>query len=315
MNHTITETPNNRMYRHASRIVFLAMMVLSAFIFNACEEGGDVPGGPAPTISSFSPESGLAGAAVTINGANLDKVISVYFNNVKATPTTKTASQIVVNVPAGATTGKIKLTYGAGNVETSTAFTVAFKQVLVSDFEEDNVSTKWGLSEDAGDITVSTFTEDGGNTFFHLKGSDTNGNYWVGGRYTGTGNPATPLGVTETDPAKVFFNVDVKSNAAIGDPAPQAKLVFYVFDDTQENKKMNWEIDFPVTWTDWKTISISAEDFHRWNGNGFSPFSGDIETVSEVALYLTGGSTNVYDFSFDNVVFSEGAAMGTIINP
>lgn len=315
MNHTTTETLNIRMSGNRTRITLLVMLVLSAFAFHACDEGGDVPGGPAPTITSFSPEEGIAGSEITINGDNLDRVISVMFNNVKATPTTKTASKIIVNVPAGATSGNIKLTYGAGNVQSAKEFKVTFKQVLVSDFEEEDVATKWGLSEDAGDISVSTFAEEDGNSFFRLKGSDTNGNYWVGGRYTGTGNPATPLGVTETDPSKVFFNVDVKSNAAIGNPAPLAKLVFYVYDANEDSKKMNWEIDFAVTWTEWKTISIAADDFHRWNGAGFSPFSGDIETVSEVALYLTGGSTSVYDFSFDNVVFSEGAALGTIINP
>jgi hypothetical protein len=315
MKHTITQTPSIRTRRRAFGVACIAMLLLSAFVFNSCDDEDEIGGGPVPTITSFSPEAGLAGAEVTINGSNLDQVISIYFNDVKAVPTTKTSSQIKVNVPAGASTGKIKLTYAAGNVQTSKAFTVTFKQVLVSDFEEAEVSTVWPVSEDAGDISISTFKEEGTNTYFQLKGSDTNGNYWVGGRYKGTGNPATYLGVEETDPSKVFFNVDVKSNAAIGDAPPQAKLVFYVYDETQESKKMNWEIDFPVSWTEWKTISIAADDFHRWNGGGFSPFSGDIETVSEVALYLTGGSQAVYDFSFDNVVFSEGAALGTIIQP
>ena len=320
MNATITPTLK-RMLQHATSVVVSALLIFTGMTFNGCSDDESGPGGgPAPTITSFTPEAALAGADVTITGTNLDKVISVYFNNVKATPKTKTSTQIVVPVPAGATSGNIKLTYGAGNVQTSKSFTVSFKEVLVSDFEEENVSTVWGLSEDAGDISKSEFLEEGGNTYFHLKGGDTNHNYWVGGRYKGTGNPATPLGVAETDPAKVFFNVDVKNNSLGGGIIAQAKLVFYIYDETQENKKLNWEIDFPVNWTEWKTISISAKDFHRWNGNGFSPFSGDISSVSEVALYITGYDAagtpgGGPDFSFDDVVFSEGAALGQIIQP
>lgn len=320
MNQSITQTPNNRSYHRLHSALFVLALIAVAAVFNACEEEAGPPGGPAPAISSFSPESGLAGSEVTINGANLDQVISVYFNGVKATPKSKTSSKIVVDVPSGATSGKIKMTYGAGNVQSSVDFTVTFKQVLVSDFEEEDVATVWGLSEDAGDISKSEFLTEGDNQYFHLKGADNNHNYWVGGRYTGTGDPAVYLGVAENDPSKVFFNVDVKNNEVGGGKVAQAKLVFYVHDPAQDSKKMNWEIDFTVNWGNWKTISIAADDFHRWNGSGFSPFSGNINSVSEVALYITGYDVagtpgGGPDFSFDNVIFSEGAALGTIIQP
>jgi hypothetical protein len=203
-----------------------------------------------------------------------------------------------------------------GHVETNDEFNITFRQVEVSRFSETDVATVWPVSDDPGEISVSEFPSESGNVYLRIKGADINKNFWLGGRYHGTGNPATPLGVIETDGSKVFFNVRVKSNVTVNPEAlPMAKLVFYVYDAAEDSKKKNWEIDFPVTSSDWRVISIAASSFHRWNGAGFSPFSGDIESVSEVALYLTGGSDAVYDLSFDDVIFSEGTALGTILTP
>jgi hypothetical protein len=323
MKHTITQPQKFHTNYRVFRILLAVMLLSSGVVFNACdEEESGPPNDAAPTITSFSPESGLAGTEVTINGTNFDKVISILFNGVKATPKSKTATQIKVDVPAGATSGNIKLTYGAGNTQSSKGFSVTFKQVSVSDFEEDNITSVWNVAEDAGEISKSEFLVEGTNHYFHLKGADNNHNFWIGGRYKGTGNPATYLGVAEKDPAKVFFNVDVKNNEVGSGKIAQAKLVLFVHDVDAPDDKRNWEIDFPVNWSNWKTISIAVDDFHRWNNDipGFEDFYGDISTVSEVALYITGyGADNIPgggpDFSFDNVILSEGAALGTIIQP
>ncbi|WP_165823927.1 IPT/TIG domain-containing protein [Pseudochryseolinea flava] len=285
------------------------------FLVFACEE--DEPGGgPVPTITSMAPLEGLVGDEVTIKGTDLNEVISVYFGGVKTKPSSKTKDELKVLVPPGGASGEVKLTYEMGHIITEQDFTVTFRQVVISRFTEANLEEAWPKSEDTGEITVSEFPTEAGNTFFRLKGGDTNKNHWLGGRYHGTGNPETPLGVEETDAAKVFFNVKVKSNVDVNPEAyPKAKLVFYVYDAEADSKKKNWEIDFPVTSTNWSVISIAAADFHRWNGSGFSDFSGDIESVSEIALYLTGGSDAVYDISFDDVIFSEGTALGTILKP
>lgn len=294
----------------------LSLICLSVLLMTTSCEEDEASGGPVPTVSTVSPQEGLVGDEVTITGSNLNEVISIYFGGVKTKPTSKTKDQIKVIVPPGAGSGKLKLTYDMGHLLSDEDFEVTFRQIVVSRFAESDVGATWPKSEDAGEITVSEFPTESGNVFLRLKGSDANKNYWLGGRYHGTGNPETPLGVIETDAAKVFFNVKVKSNAAVNAEAyPMAKLVFYVYDATADNKKKNWEIDFAVTSTDWTTISIAAADFHRWNGAGFSPFSGDIETVSEVALYLTGGSEAIYDLSFDDVVFTEGTALGLVIKP
>ena len=59
-----------------------------------------------PTISGYSPAGGPVGTVVTITGTNLASA-SVTFNGTAATLTSNTATQIVVPVPTGATTGQI----------------------------------------------------------------------------------------------------------------------------------------------------------------------------------------------------------------
>ncbi|HYC86212.1 MAG TPA: IPT/TIG domain-containing protein [Chryseosolibacter sp.] len=297
-----------------NRLTVTATTILLILCLISCSDDDEAT----PSIVSISPEFGKAGDEVLINGRNLNQVTEVHFNTVNAPMKTKANDMIVVDIPEGATTGKISLLYPGGVVESEEDFAVEIEPVVVSvsDFEEADAETRWGKAEDAGEIQTSAITAEGDGHFFRLKGSDANLNYWVGGRYTGTSGSSDPLGITETDPEKVYFNVDIRSNAAVSNANPHlAKLVFEVFDAAAANQTKNWEIDFNVTWTTWKTISVRADKFHRWNGNGFDPFSGDITTAWVVALYLTGGSSTVYDFSFDNVRFSEGAPLGEVINP
>ncbi len=70
---------------------------------------------PAPSITSLSPVSGAVGTAVTITGSNFGSTkgtSTVTFNGTAATPTSWSATSIVVPVPAGATTGNVVVTVG-----------------------------------------------------------------------------------------------------------------------------------------------------------------------------------------------------------
>ncbi len=80
----------------------------------------------APTISGFTPTSGPVGTAVTISGTNFDSNPAndaVTFNGTAAIATSATATQLVVPVPIGATTGKIKVTIGSQSATSSANFT------------------------------------------------------------------------------------------------------------------------------------------------------------------------------------------------
>jgi hypothetical protein len=83
-----------------------------------------VPGPLAPKITSFSPKSGRAGTKVTVKGTNLQAASEVTFNGAKGTITKDTSTQLTVEVPTRATTGKIEVITRGGNAKTTTAFTV-----------------------------------------------------------------------------------------------------------------------------------------------------------------------------------------------
>ena len=77
-----------------------------------------------PTVTSINPTSGAVGSSVTINGANLTGVTVRFSNNINATITNNTGTQLTVTVPVGAVTGPITVSKaGCNDVQTST-FTV-----------------------------------------------------------------------------------------------------------------------------------------------------------------------------------------------
>ena len=67
------------------------------------------------TLTSFSPTTGTAGAIVTLTGTNFSPTIAsntVKFNGTIATVNIASATSLTVEVPAGATTGKITVQVG-----------------------------------------------------------------------------------------------------------------------------------------------------------------------------------------------------------
>ena len=79
------------------------------------------------TISGFAPTSGIVGTTVTITGSNFSPIPSendVKFNDISATVSAATATQLTVTVPAEATTGKITVTLGGYIVTSVSDFVV-----------------------------------------------------------------------------------------------------------------------------------------------------------------------------------------------
>jgi uncharacterized repeat protein (TIGR03803 family) len=79
---------------------------------------------PKPRIAGFSPTSGPVGVTVLLSGANFLGASAVTFNGTAATFTVEGASYISTTVPAGATTGAIKVTTPNGTAASKTNFTV-----------------------------------------------------------------------------------------------------------------------------------------------------------------------------------------------
>ncbi|MBZ5508022.1 MAG: IPT/TIG domain-containing protein [Acidobacteriia bacterium] len=79
------------------------------------------------SLFTFSPKAGPVGTLVTIYGANFSSSIAqdaVSFNGTSATITSATSTQLVVTVPAGATTGSITVTTPVASVTSASPFTV-----------------------------------------------------------------------------------------------------------------------------------------------------------------------------------------------
>jgi len=79
----------------------------------------------APTISSFSPGSGTAGATITLTGTNFTGTTGVSINGTAATTFWATSdTQLNVKIPSGATSGPITVTNTAGTTSSASSLTV-----------------------------------------------------------------------------------------------------------------------------------------------------------------------------------------------
>jgi uncharacterized repeat protein (TIGR03803 family) len=79
---------------------------------------------PTPTLAAFTPASGVVGSVVTIRGNNFVGTTAVTFNGVSASFQVLNRQFISATVPAGATTGPIKVTNLGGTTTSKQSFTV-----------------------------------------------------------------------------------------------------------------------------------------------------------------------------------------------
>jgi hypothetical protein len=107
-------------------IVFLAGLLLAG-----CEKKAEP--GRVPVINGFSPQSGSAGTEVVITGNNFGESPLVFFNELAAQVVSVSAdNQIRALVPAGASSGKIKLVSGNQTCFSPQSFTVPFPPTISS---------------------------------------------------------------------------------------------------------------------------------------------------------------------------------------
>lgn len=78
-----------------------------------------------PTITSFSPTTGGAGASVTITGSGFSGATTVRFNGVSASFTITDHAHINATVPAGASTGTIQVFVPSSGATSASNFNVA----------------------------------------------------------------------------------------------------------------------------------------------------------------------------------------------
>jgi len=126
---------------------------LLAFVIS-CKDGDpevQAPEVQPPLTPGFSPASGVVGTAVTITGDHFATTASanmVKFNGVAATVQSATATQIIVIVPEGATTGKITVEVDGKSVSSSGEFLISIPAPAVT-----SVSPMQGMAGD--EITIA----------------------------------------------------------------------------------------------------------------------------------------------------------------
>jgi DNA/RNA endonuclease G (NUC1) len=114
---------------------------------------------PAPSISSFSPISGLVNSSVTITGTNFNSASIVSFNVTDAVFLVDSTTQITATVPAGATAGPITITTPGGTAISATDFTVGI--VFAPDLAVSSTHTNIFTQGDFGRTLTITVTNAG----------------------------------------------------------------------------------------------------------------------------------------------------------
>ncbi len=179
-----------------------------------------------PTISSFTPSSGVVGSSVTITGTNFDPVPSnntVFFGGVRASVTAASSTSLDVSVPSGAAYSTISVTR-LGLTATSTGyFNVTFPN-------GDGSTMSPPINDSVGNyplgVAVGDFNGDG-KLDMAVANSGSNSVSILLGTGTGTFGPATnygvgssPYGVTVGD-----FNGDGNLDVAVTDYSGNAVSV------------------------------------------------------------------------------------------
>jgi sugar lactone lactonase YvrE len=94
---------------------FVMAALCSIIIFSSCKKDDTTPAptpDPVPTVSTISPTAGPKNTVVSITGTNFGTstaALKVYFNGMQGTIQTATATEITATVPAGASTGAVKV--------------------------------------------------------------------------------------------------------------------------------------------------------------------------------------------------------------
>jgi len=251
---------------------FTLFSVLLITLFAACKKD-DKPssGSTAPMIKSFTPVSGPAGTTVTISGSYFDKNLSldvVKFNDIKATVSAASDSQLVVTVPELAGTGKISVTINGQSVSSSSDFTVTVAP-QISSFSPVN-----GLAGDTIIITGSNFSSTIANNTVKFGGNAT----------------ASVISVNATQ-----IKVKVPASAATGN-------ISIAVGSLQGNSATSFEVLADIPRNGLICFYPFSNNVNDASGNGFDLklFAGtdsvysDRFGVANRAYYFVGGNAQAY---------------------
>ena len=147
----------------------------------------------APTITTFSPSSGIVGTSVTISGTNFSSTLSsntVKFNGTTAALSSGNTTQLIATVPSGASTGKITVTVGANTATSASDFTITTPPStttwdLVSEYSNTQGPVWYYLNEDLSQMSYGHAVYGGS----YYQGATTYGG--IGAGYIHPSDPTT----------------------------------------------------------------------------------------------------------------------------
>jgi hypothetical protein len=165
---------------------------IGSFRLPGCNSPPPPPPPPpaAPTISSFTPTSGPVGTSVTITGTNFAGASRVTFNNIAATYTVNSATQITATVPGAATTGPIAVTTAGGTATSSSNFVVTAlpPSVITNGNFETGTFSGWttGGNQPAPTISTAKAHSPTHSALLGYTGSsgEPNGDSWIQQQFT-----------------------------------------------------------------------------------------------------------------------------------
>jgi hypothetical protein len=226
------------------------------------------PGGGSqePAIASFSPGSGPVGTEVTINGTNFTGTTQVAFNASSAVFSVDSNTRIRATVPAGATTGRIRVVTLAGTALSATDYTV---------------------TSGGGSGTSVTFTP-------------------IHDAYTKSSMPTSSYGASSllrvrkssTDNMNSYLKFDVTGIVAV----QRATLRLYVTDDGNDAGKLYLVSNtFKGTSTPWKQSTLNWNNAPEITGTALSAV-GSVTVGNWIEFDVTSAmrSNGVYSFALTN---------------
>ncbi len=256
---------------------------------------------PAPVINGFNPANAPEGDTVTISGSVLTNIQSVLIGST-AVPVidSSSATNIKIRIPAGASTGLLKIMTAGGTATSSSLLTVGERAVLIADFDGAGIrpnGSSWYSYGDMNTKTVTNANPDPKNGFF-LKAlpNTTSASGFAGISTYALGTGVETFGLTSST-AATTLKFDVNNNGKTG-----TVLQVIIQESTTDNNATNFAKNIAINGAGWNTISIPLSQlFNNYGGGTVTPTPAN---VTKVKFHFSGYGSTAMEANIDNVRFA-----------
>jgi hypothetical protein len=116
-----------------------------------------------PSLTSFSPPTGAVGNSVTIAGQNFNTFLTASINGTTANITSVSATSLTLNIPPGATIGRLNLNYSGQSFTSASNFIVTPTATSASGVQQTGFNANW--SDVGAAVYYLDLSTDNFNTF------------------------------------------------------------------------------------------------------------------------------------------------------